>query len=103
MADKIGTLDVTIKAAQALPNASVEFLKEAYEHPVDTALIAGKTLATSAIMGAGLGYIIPARGPAGMAIGAAFTIPMVISAVSRVREADEEANRPDGGLEAASK
>jgi hypothetical protein len=103
MADKIGTLDVTIKAAQELPHASFEFLKEAYEHPVDTALIAGKTLATSAIMGVGLGYIIPARGPAGMAIGAAFTIPMVISAVSRVGEADEEANRPGVGLDAASK
>ncbi|RTL42572.1 MAG: hypothetical protein EKK48_11330 [Candidatus Melainabacteria bacterium] len=103
MADRIGTLDVTLAAAQELPNASAQFVKEAYEHPVDTAIVAGKTLATSALMGSALGYIIPARGPAGMIIGAAFTIPMVVGAVNRVRAAEDEANSPAGSLNAAAK
>lgn len=103
MADKVGTLDVTLAAAQELPNASAQFVKEAYEHPLDTALIAGKTLATSALMGTALGYMIPARGPAGLIIGAAFTIPMAIGAVNRVRAAEEEANSPTGSLQAAAR
>ncbi len=103
MADRIGTLDITLKAAQDLPSAGAQFVKEAYDHPVDTAIVTAKTLVTSAVMGAGLGYIIPARGPAGMIIGAAFTIPMVIGAVNRVREAEDQANRPGGSLDQASK
>jgi hypothetical protein len=103
MADKVGTLDVTLAAAQELPNASAQFAREAYEHPVDTALVAAKTLATSAVMGSALGYMIPARGPAGIIIGAAFTIPMVIGAVNRVRAAEDEANSPTGSLDQAAK
>lgn len=103
MADKVGTLDVTLAAAQELPNASAQFAREAYEHPVDTALVAAKTLATSAVMGSALGYMIPARGPAGLIIGAAFTIPMVIGAVNRVRAAEDEANSPTGSLDQAAK
>ncbi|MBS1956936.1 MAG: hypothetical protein JST89_22295 [Cyanobacteria bacterium SZAS-4] len=103
MTDKVGALDVSLAAAKELPNASYQFVNEAYEHPVDTAITVAKTLGTSAIMGAALGYAIPARGPAGMIIGAAFTIPMVIGAVNRVRAAEDEANKPGGSLDAAGK
>lgn len=103
MADKVGAFDVTLAAAKELPNASAQFVNEAYAHPLDTAVTAAKTLATSAVMGAALGYAIPARGPAGMIIGAAFTIPMVFGAVNRVRAAEEEANKPGGSLDAAAR
>lgn len=101
--NKVGTLDVTMRAAQELPSASVEFAKEVYDHPFQAAATATKTVVSSAMMGAALGYIIPARGPAAMLIGAAFTIPMVYGGKKRIGEAEDEANRPDGNLDQAAK
>ncbi len=103
MADKVGALDLTFAAAKELPNAGEQFVNDAYAHPLDPARTVAKPLGTSAVMGAALGYAIPARGPAGLIIGAAFTIPMVIGAANRFREAEDEANKPGGSLDAAAK
>ncbi len=103
MADKIGTFDIMERAAGQMPSAAEELGKEAWAHPVDTALHAGVTLGTSALMGAALGYVIPARGPLGMVVGAAFTIPMVIKGIIRVENAKNEANIAGANVNQVSK
>ncbi len=83
----VSTVELLQETAQHIPDASVAFAKELYEKPAEALLHVGTTLVSSAAMGAALGYVLPARGPAAMVIGAAFTIPVIVSGYGRVEEA----------------
>jgi hypothetical protein len=91
--DGVSTLELFGETAKHLPDASVAFAKELYDKPVETAVHIGTTLATSAVMGVALGYVLPGRGPAAMAIGAAFTMPVLVHGYNRVQEAHQEIGR----------
>lgn len=72
-----GGLEIFGKAAGELPSAAVEFAQEAWDNKGRTLLHAGEVLATSAVLGTAIGYLVPARGPAAMLIGAGFMAPAV--------------------------
>lgn len=91
--DGVSTLELCGETVKHLPDASVAFAKELYDKPVEAAVHIGTTLATSAAMGVALGYVLPGRGPAAMAIGAAFTMPVLIHGYNRVHEAHQEIGR----------
>lgn len=91
--DGVSTLELCGETVKHLPDASVAFAKELYDKPVEAAVHIGTTLATSAAMGVALGYVLPGRGPAAMAIGAAFTMPVLIHGYNRVQEAHQEIGR----------
>lgn len=84
---EVSTVELLQETAQHIPDASVAFAKEIYAKPAEALLHVGTTLVTSAAMGAALGYVLPARGPAAMVIGAAFTIPVIVSGYGRIEEA----------------
>lgn len=90
----IGAGELYWRSAQQLPDASKELLAEALEHKAQTALHVGGELATSLAVGAGIGYIVPAKGPAAAFVGAAFTIPMVLSAYHRLGKATGDLQKP---------
>lgn len=91
--DGVSTLELCGETVKHLPDASVAFAKELYDKPVEAAVHIGTTLATSAAMGVALGYVLPGRGPAAMAIGAAFTMPVLIHGYNRIQEAHQEIGR----------
>ncbi len=91
--DGVSTLELCGETVKHLPDASIAFAKELYDKPVEAAVHIGTTLATSAAMGVALGYVLPGRGPAAMAIGAAFTMPVLIHGYNRVQEAHQEIGR----------
>ncbi|MBU6455280.1 MAG: hypothetical protein KGS72_26150 [Cyanobacteria bacterium REEB67] len=76
-------------ASELLP-ASEAFAKELYHHPVDSLEHAGKTIVESAAMGAAIGYVLPARGPAALAVAGLFTIPLAYKAYERLNEAEQQ-------------
>ncbi len=100
--DGVSTLELGSETVKHLPDASVAFARELYDKPVEAAVHIGTTLATSAAMGVALGYVLPGRGPAAMAIGAAFTMPVLIHGYNRVQEAHQEIGR-GATVEQASK
>lgn len=67
-----GGMDIFGKAAGEVPSAISEFAKEAWDNKTGTVVHAGTVLATSAALGTAIGYLVPARGPAAMLIGAGF-------------------------------
>ncbi|MBS1996540.1 MAG: hypothetical protein JSS86_09530 [Cyanobacteria bacterium SZAS LIN-2] len=79
-------------AAQILP-ASKAFAEELYQHPLQTVEHAGTTLLASAAMGAAIGYVLPARGPAALIVAGAFTIPMAVKAYNRLDQAFSSAQQ----------
>jgi len=101
--DGVSTLELCGETVKHLPDASVAFAKELYDKPVEAAVHIGTTLATSAAMGVALGYVLPGRGPAAMAIGAAFTMPVLIHGYNRVQEAHEEIGRGASVEQASNK
>jgi hypothetical protein len=76
-------------ASELLP-ASEAFAKELYHHPVDSLEHVGKTVIESAAMGAAIGYVLPARGPAALAVAGLFTIPLAYKAYERLNQAEHE-------------
>jgi hypothetical protein len=100
--DEVSHLDIVVETARHLPDASAAFARELYEKPVESLIHAGTTVATSAAMGAALGYVLPARGPAALIIGAAFTVPMVVGGYNALNEAHEKVNK-GGSLDDASR
>jgi hypothetical protein len=76
--------------------------KEAWAHPVDAALSAGKTILGSAVIGTAVGYLVPARGPAAALVAAGFMAPMVIGAYKRLDEAQAETQK-GASLDSVSK
>lgn len=72
-----GGLEIFGKAAGELPSAATEFAKEAWDNKGRTLLHAGEVLVTSAALGTAIGYLVPARGPAAMLIGAGFMAPAI--------------------------
>ena len=75
--DKTNIYEVTFKE---IPNATRVLAKEAYENPLGTAIHVAETVGSSAVMGAALGYFLPVGGSASLLIGAAMTVPIVITA-----------------------
>jgi len=86
-------------AIHQLPDAVVDFGKEVWAHPVDTAVNLGTNAAMSAAMGFGLAALLPAKGPAGWVIGAAFTLPMIYRGVESLVHAHEEAAKPGANVD----
>jgi hypothetical protein len=74
-----------------VPEATMALASEAYARPGQTALKAGETLVKAAAVGAAMGYFIPARGPAAMAVAAVFTVPMAWESYSRINHAQHDA------------
>lgn len=91
--DGVSTLELIGETAKHIPDASIAFAKELYDKPLEATVHIGTTLATSAAMGVALGYVLPGRGPAAMAIGAAFTMPVIVHGYSRVQEAHLQIGR----------
>jgi hypothetical protein len=74
-----------------VPSASKAFAEELWQHPGQAGLHALKTVSESAVMGAAVGYLVPARGPAALIVAAGFTVPMVVKAYDRLSEASNQA------------
>lgn len=91
--DVPGRLELCKEALGHIPEAASSLAKEAYANPGATALKTGETLVKAAAMGAAMGYFIPAKGPAAMAVTAVFTVPMALGAYNRIEEAHNQAAR----------
>lgn len=74
--------------------AAGEYVHDAWNHKAQFAEhIVGE--ATTAIMaGAAVGALLPAKGPAGLIVAGAFTIPMAIKAVKNWHQAEHDASLP---------
>ncbi len=83
-----------VETVEQIPSAAGDLLREAWHHPVDTAMHAGETVLTAGIMGAVLGHFIPTGGPAGLLVGAAFTVPLLIQGYERIAGARRQMMRP---------
>jgi len=83
-------LDLLGNTVEELPTAGAAFVKELYQHPGQTLEHAVTTIGTSVAVGAAIGYMLPARGPAAMIVAGAFTIPMVVKGIGRFNEAYTE-------------
>ncbi len=92
---------VSATAGQLMP-AGKAFAEELWDHPAEAAWGAVKTVAGSAVIGAAIGYILPARGPAAAVVAAGFTVPLIIGAVKRF-DAAEEATQKGASLDSVSK
>ncbi len=93
-----GSTDVLFQAVRELPSATQELAQEAWAHPVDTAIHAGKTVAMGLAFGGAFGYLIPGRGPVAAILGTALTVPAVVGAYNRVNGAMLDAQRSDADI-----
>lgn len=98
----VSAMEVYGKAAKELPSATVELAQEAWKDPIGTIGHGVKTLATSAVVGSAMAYVLPAKGPTAWAVGAALTIPMVISGYRSLSNAVEEAQKPGANVDAVA-
>ncbi len=85
-----GGLNVFSKAFTSSPEVARQMLDEAMEHPWQTAADGAKTVLVSGAFGLGIGYLVPARGPASMILAAGLTIPQIWSAGKTLVEAYQE-------------
>ncbi|MBX9725615.1 MAG: hypothetical protein K2X81_29730, partial [Candidatus Obscuribacterales bacterium] len=85
--------DVLLQSVKEIPSAGVELAKEAWNHPVKTAVNALETTALGVAFGAGLGYFVPGRGPSAAFIGVAFSIPAVVGGYRHFNNAVSEYQR----------
>ena len=81
-------------AIRELPSATAEMAAEAWQHPGQTIAHAAKTVVEAGVMGTAIGYIVPARGPASILVGAALTAPAAIHAYNRLEQAHEQSKNP---------
>jgi len=81
-------------AIKELPSATAEMAAEAWQHPGQTIAHAAKTVVEAGVMGTAIGYIVPARGPASILVGAALTAPAAIHAYNRLEQAHEQSKNP---------
>ena len=82
------------EALRELPSATAELAAEAWQNPTRTIASATRTVVEAGVMGTAIGYIVPARGPASMLIGAALTAPAAIHAYNRLEAAHEASKNP---------
>ncbi len=85
--------DLLLQSAKEIPLAGVELAKEAWDHPVKTAVNAVETTAMGAAFGGALGYFVPGRGPSAAFIGVAFSIPAFVGGYRRLNDAVSESQR----------
>lgn len=81
-------------AIRELPSATAELAAEAWQNPTRTIANATKTVVEAGVMGTAIGYIVPARGPASIIVGAALTAPAAIHAYNRLEAAHEASKNP---------
>jgi hypothetical protein len=81
-------------AIRELPSATTEMAAEAWQNPGQTIAHAAKTVVEAGVMGTAIGYIVPARGPASIIVGAALTAPAAIHAYNRLELAHEQSKNP---------
>ncbi len=91
------------RAILELPSATSDLVAEAWENPRRTVLHAGKTVLEAAAMGTAIGYIVPARGPASMIVGAVLTAPAIYHAGARLMKANEDSLDPLANQQAIAK
>lgn len=89
-----GGMGIFGQAIGQLPSAARELASEAWEHPGQALGHAAKVVVESAVMGTAIGYLVPARGPASILIGAALLAPAAYHAGNRLSEAHEQAKDP---------
>ncbi|MCC6977589.1 MAG: hypothetical protein IT343_04670, partial [Candidatus Melainabacteria bacterium] len=77
-----------------LPSATSELASEAWQNPSKSIGHGIKTLATAAIAGKLMGYILPARGPAALVVGVGLTVPLLYQGYKKITGATEEAQLP---------
>ena len=98
-----GGREVLLKAARDIPSAIGDLASEAYHHPVDTLVHAGKTLGSAAVMSTVLGAIIPSRGPAELLTAAAFTVPLLLGEYHRFKGTYDAAQMPGANIDILAK
>lgn len=99
----ISTAEMYSRAITELPDATADLARDAWNNKAQTAEHVVKTVTVSAVVGTAMGYILPARGPAAWAVGAAFTIPMLYSGAKRLWGAAEENQKPGANSDAIAK
>ena len=92
--------EVLRKAAKDIPTVIEDLAVEAWHHPLDAALHAGKTIGTAAVMSTVLGAVIPSRGPAELLTAAAFTVPLLVGEFRRFRGTYDAAQQPGANIDA---
>ncbi len=95
-----GLLLETIKQ---LPDAAAHLLEDAWDHKIATVKHVALTLGTAAAAGKLFSLFIPARGPAAIAAGVVFTIPLVAKEYERWSGATTLAQDPDSDIEELAK
>ncbi len=95
--------ELLLATVKEIPWAAGEFARQAWEHPGETALHVAKSAGMGLAFGGALGYLIPARGPCALIIGAAFTIPAVTGAYGRVNRAYLDAQHANANIEFLAK
>lgn len=86
-----------------IPDATEELLKDAREHKLETAKHVAFTLGASAVAGKVFSMFIPGRGPAALAAGALFSIPLVSREYYRWSSAYQAADQPGANLDLIAK
>lgn len=87
-----------LETVKQVPDATRELIEDAWAHPVDTAKHAALALGTGIVAGKLFSMFIPARGPAALATGVLFTLPLAAKEYERWSKASELANDPGANV-----
>lgn len=93
-----GGTDMLVQAVKEIPSAASELAAEAWAHPVDAAIHAGKTIGMGIAFGGAFGYLIPGRGPVAALLGTALTVPAVTATYNRLNGAMLDAQRSNADI-----
>lgn len=96
-------MDIFGSATAELPGAARDLALEAWQDPISAIGDSVKTVVVSGVIGGGLGYILPAKGPAALAVAAVFTVPAVWHAGKRLFGAYSDSLEPGADTDAIAR